>query len=97
MVPIKTTDFVLGVVTLDNFNTPAAFENEDIALVESLTQQSALTLENAHLFEESRRLNEELEKRVAERTEELARNTNLPIHFYGSVTSYPLVWTWIWC
>ena len=73
MVPINTTDSVLGVVTLDNFNTPAAFENEDIALVESLTQQSALTLENAHLFEESRRLNEELEQRVAERTEELAR------------------------
>ncbi|MGD8454831.1 MAG: GAF domain-containing protein [Anaerolineales bacterium] len=72
-VPVKTSDTTLGVVLLDNFNTPAAFSEEDIALVESLTQQTALTLENARLYEESRRLNEELEQRVAERTEELGR------------------------
>lgn len=72
-VPVKTSDTTLGVVLLDNFNTPAAFSEADIALVESLTQQTALTLENARLYEESRRLNEELERRVVERTEELER------------------------
>jgi PAS domain S-box-containing protein len=72
-VPLKTSDSMLGIVLLDNFNTPAAFSEEDIALVESLAQQTALTLENARLYEESQRLNEELEQRVVERTEELAR------------------------
>lgn len=37
------------------------------------TQQVALSLENVHLFAETRRLAEELEQRVAERTAELAR------------------------
>jgi PAS domain S-box-containing protein len=73
VVPIKTSDTTMGIVSLDNFNSPAAFSLEDAALVESLTQQTALTLENARLFEESRRLNEDLEQRVADRTEELAR------------------------
>jgi PAS domain S-box-containing protein len=73
VVPVKTSDATLGVVLLDNFNTPAAFSEEDVALVESLTQQTALTLENARLYDESRRLNEELEQRVVERTEELER------------------------
>jgi PAS domain S-box-containing protein len=73
LVPIRTSEITLGIVTLDNFNTPGAFLDTDIAVVESLTQQTALTLENARLFEESRRLNEELEQRVSERTEELAR------------------------
>ncbi len=49
-VPILLPDQALGVVVLDNFSTPAAFSEEDVALLESLTQQSALGLENARLF-----------------------------------------------
>ncbi|HKJ26585.1 MAG TPA: GAF domain-containing protein, partial [Anaerolineales bacterium] len=73
LVPMKTADNIQGVVEVDNFNTVAAFSQEDLALIESLTQQVALGLENARLFSESRRINEELEKRVAARTQELAR------------------------
>ncbi len=73
LVPIKTNDMILGVMSLENFNTTGAFTEEDNALLSSLAQQTALTLENARLFEEARRFNEELEQRVAERTAELER------------------------
>lgn len=77
LVPIKTADGILGVVELDNFNTTGAFNNEDQALIESLTQQISLALENARLYAESRQLNEELEARVDQRTQELAREHQL--------------------
>jgi PAS domain S-box-containing protein len=71
LIPIKVADSVRGVVELDNFNTVGAYSEEDQALVESLTQQIALALENARLYDESRRSNEELEQAVAARTAEL--------------------------
>ena len=73
LVPVRTGDSVQGVVELDNFNTTNAFTSEDQALIESLTQQTALALENARLFDESRQINEELENRVSDRTDQLAR------------------------
>jgi PAS domain S-box-containing protein len=73
LIPIRATETTQGIVELDNFNTVSAFSEEDQALIESLTQQIALALENARLYAESRRINEELEQRVAERTQELAR------------------------
>ncbi|MBN2503593.1 MAG: GAF domain-containing protein [Anaerolineales bacterium] len=51
IIPIQTGDTALGVIILDNFNTPGAFSVEDEALITSLTQQTALTLENARLFQ----------------------------------------------
>ncbi|MEK6256950.1 MAG: GAF domain-containing protein, partial [Chloroflexota bacterium] len=51
--PIQTGETILGVIVLDNFNSPAAFTLEDQALVSSLAQQTALTLENARLFQAS--------------------------------------------
>ncbi|TAK14350.1 MAG: GAF domain-containing protein [Anaerolineae bacterium] len=73
LIPIRAGDKAMGLITLDNFNTQNAFSAEDEALVTSLTQQTGLTLENARLFEESRRLNEQLEERVRARTDELER------------------------
>ncbi|HEX7974336.1 MAG TPA: GAF domain-containing protein [Anaerolineales bacterium] len=40
----------LGVLVLDNFTTPAAFNPEAQGLIASLVQQTALTLENAGLY-----------------------------------------------
>ena len=39
----------IGLIVLDNFNTPAAFRPEDEALMLSLSQQVALSLENVRL------------------------------------------------
>jgi PAS domain S-box-containing protein len=51
LIPIQTSDRMLGVMALDNFNTPAAFTPEDEALLLSLTQQVALSLDNVRLMQ----------------------------------------------
>ena len=53
LIPIQTGERILGVLLLDNFNTPAAFTAEDEALLLSLTQQVALSLENVRLVQAS--------------------------------------------
>ncbi len=51
IVPIQTSDRNMGVLVLDNFNTPAAFRADDENLLLSLTQQVALSLENVRLMQ----------------------------------------------
>jgi PAS domain S-box-containing protein len=53
LVPIQTSERVLGVLVLDNFNTQGAFLAEDEALLLSLTQQVALSIENVRLVQNS--------------------------------------------
>jgi PAS domain S-box-containing protein len=51
ILPIQTVENKLGVLVLDNFKASAVFTAEDQALVGSLTRQTALTLENARLYQ----------------------------------------------
>jgi PAS domain S-box-containing protein len=52
LAPFSRGDNVRGVLALENYHTAAAFHaNEDHNLVLSLSQQAALALENARLFE----------------------------------------------
>ncbi len=51
LIPILAGERSLGVLVLDNFNTPAAFKVQDEALLLSLTQQVALSLENVRLVQ----------------------------------------------
>ena len=44
----------LGVLVLDNSQVTAAFTDDDLALITSLAQQTALTLENARLYQASK-------------------------------------------
>ena len=53
LIPIQTGERTLGVLLLDNFNTTAAFTADDEALLLSLTQQVALSLENVRLVQAS--------------------------------------------
>ena len=53
LIPIQTGERALGVLLLDNFNTPAVFTADDEALLLSLTQQVALSLENVRLVQAS--------------------------------------------
>jgi len=61
VLPIQTSERVLGVIVLDNFNTPAAFTAEDEALLSSLTQQVALSLENVRLVQTTQERASQLE------------------------------------
>ena len=51
----------LGVVVLDNAQVNAAFADSDLAVIASLAQQTALTLENARLYQASERRSEQLQ------------------------------------
>ena len=51
IVPIQTGDYCLGVLVLDNFNKAGSFQNEDVALLLSLSQQVALSLQNVRLLQ----------------------------------------------
>ena len=51
MVPVLAGDQGLGLLVLDNFNTPSAFRPEDEALLLSLAQQVALSLDNVRLVQ----------------------------------------------
>jgi PAS domain S-box-containing protein len=54
LMPIASGAQGLGVLVLDNFNTPAAFRAEDETLLLSLAQQVALSLENVRLVQATR-------------------------------------------
>ncbi len=51
LIPITAGSQDLGLLVLDNFNTVAAFRPEDEALLVSLAQQVALSLENVRLVQ----------------------------------------------
>lgn len=51
LVPIQTGAQNIGILVLDNFNAQAAFRQDDEALLLSLTQQVALSLENVRLVQ----------------------------------------------
>ncbi len=49
LVPIRTSDRLLGLILLDNFNASGAFSSQDEALLDSLARQVGLALENYRL------------------------------------------------
>lgn len=51
ILPIANGENLLGILVLDNFNTPAAFQADDEAILLSLTQQVALSLDNVRLMQ----------------------------------------------
>ncbi|MFP4394408.1 MAG: GAF domain-containing protein [Anaerolineales bacterium] len=69
-VPLIAKDRVIGMISLTR-REANAFTSEDAQLVLAFAGQAAIALENAHLYEEIREFNEELELRVQARTEEL--------------------------
>ncbi len=51
LIPIQSGEQCIGVLVLDNFNTPAAFKEEDETLLLSLSQQVGLSLQNVRLVQ----------------------------------------------
>lgn len=80
LIPIKAGDQGLGLLVLDNFNTPAAFKPEDEALLLSLSQQVALSLENVRLVQATR-----------ERAGQLQALTDVSVGLTSSLQSSELV------
>jgi signal transduction histidine kinase len=70
--PLIAKDKIVGFISLTRAGV-AAFNHDDALLVQAFARQAASVLENARLYDEISQLNEQLEQKVLERTEELNR------------------------
>ncbi len=81
-IPLKVQDRVIGVFNVrcevpDDLSesnlAKASFNENDVMVLQSLASQTAVAIANAQLFERVSRMGQELEQRVQERTEALAK------------------------
>jgi signal transduction histidine kinase len=72
-VPLQGEDRPLGVISVDRLAHDRPFETAVIEMVQSIADQAGVALHNTQLYEELVQLNQHLDQRVQERTEELAR------------------------
>lgn len=70
-VPLKFATEVLGVFALLHTDKDRKFRDKEMARLERFADLAAIALVNARLYAETRELNENLERRVCERTDEL--------------------------
>ena len=79
-VPLQGEDRPVGVISVDRLATQRSIGTAVIEMVQAVADQATVALRNAELYEEVITFNQELELRVQERTEELARlNRDLAI------------------
>jgi PAS domain S-box-containing protein len=71
--PLFYRDRFVGALTLNDEAIGRSFTEQDRELLALFAHQAAIALENARLFEQTKRHAEELEQRVQERTQELAQ------------------------
>lgn len=71
--PVVSKETLRGIIALGEKLSGELFVEEDIELLATIANQCAIALENAQIYGEIERLNRDLEKRVRERTAELAR------------------------
>lgn len=70
-VPLEQNGNIVGVLVLIDRQNPFRFQAQDVSRATVFAAQAAIALKNAQLFTELRRLNEELDLRVAQRTQDL--------------------------
>jgi len=73
LLPLVARDTVIGLARLYTLDLSRSFEPDDVQLAQTLGAQAALAIDNARLIEELRDAARTLERKVAERTEELER------------------------
>jgi signal transduction histidine kinase len=73
VVPLAGEERPVGVVSVDRLAQDRPLETAVIEMVQSVADQAGVALHNTRLYEELVQLNQHLDQRVQERTEELAR------------------------
>jgi PAS domain S-box-containing protein len=71
-VPMIAADHVIGVLAVQNYTNRVAYGSDEIRLLSTIAASAAIVVENARLFEQISNLASDLERRVFERTNELA-------------------------
>ena len=71
-IPLKVQDQIIGVFDVQS-EKPDSFVEYEVLVLQALASQVAVAISNAQLFEHVSRLGQELEQRVQERTEALAK------------------------
>lgn len=72
VVPLLGEERPMGVISVDRLGPERPLETAIIEMVHSVAGQTAVAVRNTQLYEELLQLNQDLERRVQERTEELA-------------------------
>jgi PAS domain S-box-containing protein len=71
-IPLKVQDRIIGVLDVQS-DRAEGFDENDVLVLQALANQAAVAIANAQLFEHVSQLSQELELRVRERTEALAK------------------------
>lgn len=69
--PISQQGKLMGILYLENNLTAGAFTSDRLELIQILTTQAAISLENAQLYRQSEEYSRTLEQKVAQRTHDL--------------------------
>ncbi|MGQ4276822.1 diguanylate cyclase domain-containing protein [Pseudidiomarina sp. E22-M8] len=69
--PLLVDDKVIGVLSVQTYNKEVSYKHDDLELLNFVSQHVAVAIERRRNADEVRRVNAFLEKKVAERTEEL--------------------------
>lgn len=69
--PLLSEEEAIGVITVDGLSSAHPFNASVIDMVRSVTEQAAIAIKTARLYDQLTRFNQELEQRVQQRTEEL--------------------------
>ncbi len=69
--PLRVKNKDIAILLLGNKLSGEPFREEDISLLETISSEVAIGIQNAKSFDDLKRLSQELEQRVAERTREL--------------------------
>jgi GAF domain-containing protein/CheY-like chemotaxis protein len=65
-VPLRVEDKIAGVVSLQNLDREYAFDDSDVRLLSTMAASLSASLENARLFDETKRLLQQSDQRAAE-------------------------------
>jgi len=71
VIPMVIRESLLGAIVLGQKKSGELFFYEDLELLSTLANQSAVAFENARIYQELEQMNESLEKKVEERTADL--------------------------